>query len=377
MKGLDGSTYTEWLRINSVLDEAGKVSHFVGVFSDVAAIKETQARIHHLAHHVPLTDLPNRMLQSERISLFPDNGSSVDELIKNADTALYRAKERGPNGFHYYTSSLTADALEHFALENNRRLTLERDEFELHYQPQRELASGRVVGVEALLRWYHPEHGIIPPDRFIPLAEDAGLMVSIRTWVLRTACLQARQWADAGLSGLKMAVNLSGRQIIRDDLPEVVAAALQETGLEPDRLELEITESFVMHQPDRAIATLARLRDMGLGLAIDDFGTGHSFLSHLKRIPSQVLKIDRSFVRDLPADPNDEVLARAIVAMDHALSLKVIAEGIANPDQAESLHDAGCDAGQGYLFGRPLPAREAYALLAAETIPRTGSAMSR
>lgn len=479
----DGSLYAEWLTINSVRDNAGHLSHYVGVFSDVAAIKETQARMFHLAHHDPLTDLPNRLLLGDRlghaierarrdghrlgvlfldldrfkyindtlghgvgdevlrqvgdrlvthmraedtvarlggdefmvvidrlkhpeeaavvaqkalqalseemrvddhaffltgsigISMYPDDGNSVGDLIKNADTAMYRAKERGRNHYHYYTSELTADALEHFALENNLRLALDRDEFELHYQPQRELSSGRLIGVEALLRWRHPEYGLIRPDRFISVAEDAGLMVSIGTWVLRTACRQAREWADAGLSPIKMAVNLSGKQITRDDLPEVIAEALESGGLAPEHLELEIAESFVMHRLEHAIGTLDRVRSMGVSLAIDDFGTGYSSLSHLKRLPIHVLKIDRSFVRDMPSDPNDEAIARAIIAMGHALDLRVIAEGIENSQQAAVLRDAGCDAAQGYHFGHPAPVHEAYALLAAELlVPNSGAA---
>ncbi len=470
----DGSVYTEWLTIHSVRDNAGNLSHYVAVFAHVAAIKEAQARMYHLAHHDPLTDLPNRLLLGDRlahaierarrdhhrvavlfldldrfkiindtlghgvgdailrhvgvrlqrhmraedtvarlggdefmvvidhlkhpeeagfiaqkviealteemrvddlkfyltgsigISLFPDDGESTDELIKNADTAMYRAKERGRNQYHYYTSELTADAMEHFALTNNLRLALERDEFELYYQPQRELSSRRLIGVEALLRWHHPEHGLIRPDRFIPVAEDAGLMVPIGTWVLETACRQARQWADAGLPPFKMAINLSGKQLTRDDLPEIIGQALRDSDLTPGHLELEITETFVMHQPEHTIGVLDRLRGMGVSLAIDDFGTGHSSLSQLKRLPSHCLKIDRSFVRDLPTDPNDEAIARAIVAMGHALGLGIIAEGIENSQQAEVLRQAGCDVGQGYHFGYPVPANEMYALLAAE-----------
>lgn len=285
-------------------------------------------------------------------SLYPSDGNDVQTLLKNADAAMYRAKDTGRNTVQYFTNELNARAFERLLMENNLRHALERGELLLYFQPQVSLSNGRMVGVEALVRWQHPEMGMISPGDFIPLAEESGLIVPIGEWVLRTACAQNKAWQVAGLPPLSVAVNLSARQF-RQDVPAMVSKVLQETNLEAHYLELEITESIIMQNPDEAAATLRKLKEMGVRLAIDDFGTGYSSLSYLKRFPIDRLKIDQSFVRDITTDPDDAAIAMAVIAMAHSLNLKVVAEGVETEAQLSYLHRRQCDEFQGYYFSRP------------------------
>ncbi len=296
------------------------------------------------------------------IALYPFDGDQSGTLIKNADAAMYRAKEHGRNNYQFYTAEMGARAMERLALETNLRRALERDEFLLHYQPQVRLDSGEMFGLEALVRWNHPDLGLVAPGEFIPLAEETGLIVPIGAWVLRSACRQARAWRDTGWAGLRVAVNLSGRQLRQQNLVEVVRKALEETGLSPEGLELELTESSIMHTDELTRSTLWALHEMGIRLSIDDFGTGYSNLGYLKRFPIDSLKIDRSFVRDITIDPDDAAIATAIIAMAHNLKLDVVAEGVETNEQRTLLRERGCDAIQGFLIGRPAPA-EAYGAL--------------
>lgn len=307
-----------------------------------------------IAHPVNLQGHELFVRASIGISIFPDDGRDVQTLLRNADAAMYRAKEHGRNTYQYYTPELTLASIERLDLENALRRALERDELFLHYQPQVAMPSGRIIGAEALLRWSHPTKGLIPPSQFVPLAEDAGLMGPIGTWVIETACMQLRAWRTEGLPLRRVAVNLSGQQIIRGDLVATVRDILERTGVDPVDLELEITESFVMAHLSDGLATLNRLKELGVTLAIDDFGTGYSSLAYLKRLPIDRLKIDRSFVQDVPADRDDMAIAATIIAMAHNLDLQVIAEGVEQPAQADFLRHHRCDEVQGYLYGRPL-----------------------
>jgi diguanylate cyclase (GGDEF)-like protein/PAS domain S-box-containing protein len=292
------------------------------------------------------------------ISLSPADGEDFPILLRNADAAMYHAKARGRNGYQFYTAELTASALERMSLENNLRQALKLDQFEVYYQPQVDLSSGRVIGAEALLRWNHPEMGLVGPDRFIPVAEDTGLIIPIGGWVLQAACRQLRQWQHDGLPLKRVSVNLSGQQLQRGDLVATVREALAESGLAAQSLELEITEGFIMQQAEKAIEVLDQLRALGVTLSIDDFGTGYSSLAYLKRLPIDTLKIDKSFVRDIPHDLNDEAIARAIIALATSLQLGVIAEGIETAEQHTFLLNQGCGQGQGYLFSPPVPAAQ-------------------
>lgn len=291
------------------------------------------------------------------ISLFPDDGSNADELIRNADAAMYQAKEAGRSTFHFYTADMNVRAMDLLALEAALRRALERDELVLFYQPKIELTSGRMIGVEALIRWQHPEWGLVPPARFIPLAEETGLILPIGDWALREACRQTVAWRAQGRT-LTMAVNLAARQFRQPDLVARVAAILAETGLDAAALELEITESAMMHNPQQVTETLIELKRIGVQIAIDDFGTGYSSLGYLKHFPVDVLKIDQTFIRDAPSNSHDAAIVRVIIDMARALKLHVVAEGVETAAHLAFVQNLGCDLAQGYHFAKPMPADE-------------------
>jgi diguanylate cyclase (GGDEF)-like protein len=305
---------------------------------------------------------------SAGISLHPQDGPDVESLLKNADAAMYRAKDNGRNNFQFYTAEMNTLVNERLSLETSLRRALERNELLLHYQPKLDLKTGRIVGVEALVRWQHPEWGLLYPDRFIPLAEETGLIVQIGDWVLRTACIQNRAWQDAGLPPVVMSVNLSPRQFRQDALFKSVARILAETGLRPEHLEMEITESMVMHNADASIAILKGLKEIGVHLSVDDFGTGYSSLAYLKNLPIGILKIDRSFVHDIngPGGKRDGLLAQAIISLGHSLNLKVIAEGVEEEAQLDFLKAHHCDEAQGFLFSKAVPPDSFGLLLASD-----------
>ncbi|MEO5934659.1 MAG: EAL domain-containing protein [Duganella sp.] len=288
------------------------------------------------------------------VATYPTDGDSAESLTRHADIAMYRAKELGRDTFQFFTAQMNERTLERLKIETDLRRALERDEFVLHYQPQLSLSSGKIIGMEALLRWNHPIQGMIAPTRFIGLAEEMGLIVPIGAWVLRTACLQTMAWHNAGWTGLRVAVNLSPRQFTQKTLVGSIAALLLETGMIPELLELELTEGTVMHDVDLAIEVLRNLKALGVQISIDDFGTGYSSLSYLRRFPIDVLKIDQSFVRELSIDADDAAIVRAIVTLAHSLRLRVIAEGVENTAQLDFLRAEGCDMMQGYHYSRPL-----------------------
>jgi diguanylate cyclase (GGDEF)-like protein/PAS domain S-box-containing protein len=462
----NGEINPEWMTISAVYDDQGEISNYVAVFTDITAIKTSEAKLEYLAHHDPLTNLPNRLVINDRIthaversqrsgqkvavlfldldrfknindtlghpvgdqllqeasnrirtalrqgdtlgrlggdefivvieefdhinevehtaekllhtmtapfsiqqhelylgvsigiSLFPDDGSEVATLIRNADTAMYRAKEQGRNNFHFYTSDMTAEATERLSLESALRHAVEGNELLLHYQPQIDLTSRKIIGAEALVRWQHREHGLIPPDKFIPLAEETNLILQIGEWVLKTACQQTVQWLKDGMQLQQISVNISSIQVQRGNLVKLVQKTLDETGLDPAMLELEITESVLMSNPEFVKKVLGELRALGVGLAVDDFGTGYSSLSYLKSFPLNSLKIDRSFVRDLPDDKDDEAITKAVIALGHTMQLRIVAEGVETQAQQDFLINQGCELAQGYFYSRPVPADE-------------------
>jgi len=461
----NGDIYLEWLTISAVRDTQGVTTHYVGVFSDITLLKESQEKLDHMAHHDPLTALPNRLLFHDRlqhallraardqeqlailfidldrfknvndtlghhigdellkkvagqlaarlregdtlarlggdefivllervdgeygatqvaeklmtmfeqpftvadhelfvtcsvgISLYPDDALDLNMLIRNADVAMYQAKARGRNGYRFYAPSMTGEGVERLRLETFLRRSLEKNEMFLNYQPQVEIDTGRLVGVEALVRWNHPELGLVPPVRFIPLAEDSGFINQLGKWVLDEACRQMMRWQAQGLRVPKMAVNLSVKQFERGSIAGMVADILKETGLEPQRLQLEVTESVIMNTGD-ALGFINDLHAIGVGLAIDDFGTGYSSLAYLKQLPVQTLKIDRSFIKDISTDVNDEAIAIAIIQLGKSMHLSVIAEGVETEEQAAFLLRHGCKLAQGYFYSRPVLAQD-------------------
>ena len=461
-----GTVYPEILTISKVENENGEAEGYVGVFADISSLKETEARLDHMAHHDPLTDLPNRMLFRDRlthslagakrngskiavifldldhfknindtlghsigdvlliqiarrmkilvragdtigrisgdefcllfedltsvadavplvdkllsvffdsfavngqslrmtasigVAIYPDNSQDPDALLSFADAAMYEAKEAGRNTYRFYTKTLTEQALEYGFIQSAMREALEQSQFFLVYQPQMNLATKTLVGLEVLLRWQHPERGLIPPSEFIPVAEQSGMIRDLGAWILRSACAQGRAWMDEGLHFGRIFVNVAGPQIHDVGFVELVRDCLAETGLPAERLGLEVTESFVMRASGHAADVLLKVRGIGVELAIDDFGTGYSSLSYLKTLPIDKLKIDQSFVRDIPSDPDDMAIAEAVIAMGQALNMKVIAEGVEDEVQAEFLRSKGCEEAQGYLYARPLAPNE-------------------
>jgi diguanylate cyclase (GGDEF)-like protein len=287
------------------------------------------------------------------ICTYPADGADAQALLSNADIAMYRAKERGRNRFCFYSADLNTLSQERLSLEAGLRHALVRDELEMFYQPKIDFATGRVTGVEALIRWRHPQMGLLLPDKFIPLAEEIGVIVPIGYWTLRRVCERARRWQELGMA-LPIAVNLSASQFHEPELVRELAAILKSTGVAPHFLEIEITESMVMRDPDRATRVMEELRAMGVHIAIDDFGTGHSSLGYLKRFPIDRLKVDRSFVRDLPHNGDDVAITRAVIALAHSLKMTVVAEGVEHQDQFDLLRNEGCDEFQGYYCARPL-----------------------
>jgi diguanylate cyclase (GGDEF)-like protein/PAS domain S-box-containing protein len=289
------------------------------------------------------------------ISLFPRDGANPDELVKHADTAMYSAKDSGRNSYRYFTEDLNHEVREKVMLESGLRRAIERGELRLFYQAKIDLATNRIIGAESLVRWQHPTLGLISPARFIPVAEESGLIVPLGEWVLRAACEQLRAWQREGLN-LQMAVNVSARQFQQRNLADLVMGVMADSGVDPRFVEIELTESAIMSDAEASISTLERIKSRGVAISIDDFGTGYSSLSYLKRLPLDILKIDQSFVRDISTDYNDAVIVRAIIGLARSLGIKVIAEGVEDDSQLSFLNAYGCNYGQGYLFSRPLDA---------------------
>jgi len=360
------------IRLQDCLRKADTVSRLGGdeftlLLDDIAAPEDSVLVADKILHlfELPFTLDSHEMFvtASIGITLFPSDGDTADKLLKNADTAMYHAKEKGRNNYQFFSEQMNTRVSERLYLETGLRHALERDEFLLHYQPRIEVASGRIVGVEALIRWQHPENGIVSPATFIPLAEETGLIVPIGEWVLRSACSQNKAWQDAGFQKIQVSVNISVRQFTNNNLVSTVRDILKETGLSAACLELEITESSVMLNPGQAISTLKELKALGLSISIDDFGTGYSSLSHLKNLPVDILKVDQSFVKGIHENKSDKTLVSTIINMGHSLGLSVVAEGVETAEQLSFLGERNCQEVQGFYLSKPLSSESLQALL--------------
>src|SRR6266705_1728958 len=361
-----GARLTQTVRASDVVARLGG-DEFVVLAQEVSEAKQVEAVarkiLSALVQPMVTQGQECRVTASIGICMFPAEAQDEHALMKNADIAMYRAKEDGKNNYKFYSEEMNIHSFERLALETSLRRGLERSEFVLHYQAKLDLHTERITGVEALVRWQHPDLGMVPPAQFIPLAEETGLIVPLGKWVLHTACAQSVAWLREGLPPLHMAVNLSARQFADEDLVEDIAAALESTGLQPELLELELTESMVIQNTERAGRVLAEIKKMGVRLAIDDFGVGYSSLTHLKRFPIDTLKVDRSFIRDLPQNAEDKALTEAIIAMGKSLNLTVVAEGVETQEQQTFLRDRACDEMQGFFFSKPIPSGEFAELL--------------
>ena len=303
------------------------------------------------------------------ISMYPEDGLDYETLLKNADAAMYSAKKSGSHKFMFFSQNMNSLFEKQLQLENALRNALKKQEFELHYQPQVDIESGRIIGMEALLRWNSAEFGRVSPGNFIPLAEEVGLIIDIGEWVLREACRQNAEWQSQGLPAVVVAVNLSALQFRQQNLVETVLSALQDSALAQNYLELELTEGIVMRDVENTIECLHNLKQLGIKLSIDDFGTGYSSLSYLKRFPIDKLKIDQSFIRDIACDTGDEKIVRAIIGLAQAMNLTVIAEGVETQEQLSFLRSHQCDEMQGYWYSKPLPAADMAKLLKRDGMP--------
>ena len=336
---------------------------FTMLLAEIASIKDpavvAQRILEQMAEPMRLANHEVIVTPSIGIAVFPDDGEDDETLLKNADLAMYFAKNSSPNSFQYYQAAMNTAALNRLKVESYLRQAVAREEFTLNYQPQMDLGTGSISGVEALLRWNNEDLGNVSPVDFIPIAEESGLIVAIGKWVLRTACVQAKTWRDQGVPLPRMGVNVSVKQFVQRDFAEMVAQVLAETGLEPEVLEIEITESLLMRDSDGAAATLGKLKALGVQLAIDDFGTGYSSLSRLKEFPIDRLKIDRSFVRVVDTNLNDQAIASAVIAMAGSMNMRVVAEGVETSDQLDFLRSKRCDEIQGYFLSRPLSPEKA------------------
>jgi len=333
------------------------------VDNDDLVLHAMQRIVAEMARPFPIGDRDLYVTCSIGVSVYPKDGEDGIALLRNADTAMYRAKEQGRNSFRFYTSDMNDRAVERLLLETRLRSALERQEFSLVYQPIIDLKSGKISAIEALVRWTNAVDGLVLPARFIPIAEETGLILQIGDWVLAAACAQAKAWQDAGMPAFKMAVNLSARQFGREKLLKSVSDALESSGLSPQCLELELTESLLMQNADSVVDTLRKLKSMGIGLSIDDFGTGYSSLSYLRQFPVDRLKIDQSFIQNIHEDGGGAPIVNAVTSLGRSLKMKVVAEGVETLEQMRFVRERGCDEGQGYLFCKPMPAAEMTALL--------------
>jgi diguanylate cyclase (GGDEF)-like protein/PAS domain S-box-containing protein len=360
----------ECLRASDVVARLGG-DEFVVLVQEVADVGQVSSVARNILSSVmkPVVILGQecRVTASIGVCMHPEEGQDEQSVMKNADMAMYLAKEEGKNNYQFYSSRMKAHSIERLALETNLRRALELDELTIAYQAKVNFKTGAITGVEALLRWHSPQLGTVSPAQFIPLAEETGLIVPIGRWVLRTACEQNMAWQKAGLPPVNMSVNLSMRQLNDEGLAREIETVLRETGMDPSLLELEITESMIMHNAERAVKILSTIKALGVRLAIDDFGTGYSSLAHLKRFPIDTLKVDRSFIREIPSDAEDRAIAEAIIAMGKTLSLTVVAEGVETPEQQAFLSERSCDEMQGYYFSTPVPAQEFAKLLSSYT----------
>jgi diguanylate cyclase (GGDEF)-like protein len=304
-----------------------------------------------------------RLTVSIGIVTYPGDGTDAETLLQNADFAMYHAKDSGRNNYQFFSPEMNVLAVDRQSLENDLHHAIERQEFVLHYQPKMNLKTGAIIGVEALIRWRHPQRGLVPPSQFIPIAEECGFIVPIGRWVLREACGQARAWQDAGLEPMRIAINISAVELRAKDFVEGVRAILMATGLEARYLELELTETFLMQDSKSTTQVLQALKDMGVQIALDDFGTGYSSLSYLKRFPIDTLKIDRSFVRDLTTDADDASIVSAVISMGESLHMRVVAEGVETQEQLAFLQAQRCPYGQGFYFSKPMEAEECVEVL--------------